>query len=204
MKMFKTFLLAGVIFCGAGVLARAEDEIGKTVGPGQTSSLGTFYKSTGTNRQSDTRRIATDQLGNLQTVAEGLREVIRSTGAGDAGLFVAGGSTNSFTVTTSSWVGVVGCRNAGDNCNMIRFASSSSPVYVDKVMWGNTSGLQVRTRVRLFDSQGTTSTALEFFNQAQTSGTISNVGYWCTSGTTIMITEATNDAMKLYLGKQSR
>lgn len=203
MKMFKTFLVSSLVVCGLGILSHAEDEAAKAVNVAQ-SQLGVTYLSTGTNRRYDSRRIATDQLGNIQTVAEGLREIITSTGSGIAGLYVAGGSTNSFAVNASSWVGVTGCRNSGDNCNVVRLAASTSPVYVDKVMWGGTLGLSQRTRVRLFDSRGSTDTAFEFFNQTQSSGASVSVGYWCSSGTNIQITEAPNEVIKVYLGKQSR
>jgi hypothetical protein len=170
------------------------------------SLIGTFHTSTGTSRQGETRRVSVSELGEILTLP-GQREVVRSTGTGIAGIFVAGNSSNTFTVTTSSWSGAVGVRNIGDNGNVVRLASLSNPVYVDKVITGEVAGNATlygpRVKVRLFDSWGSTAPAFERFSTTLSSGAYIPVELWFSSGVVLM-KDGGNSDVQLHLGKQNR
>lgn len=208
MKM-KT-LVFGLLALAMGTsYAVAANEIAGIDGNVSYAEVGTVHISSGPNRSGETRRLATNQLGYSKTV-KAENEVVFSTGIGGAGgLFTSGNSSNTFTVTSSSWIGAVGCRNIGDNCNVVRLASQEFPVFVDKVIVGDVLGgqsqispLSQRVTVRLFDSQGSTSTAFLRFKGSFSTGTWSPVDVEFSSGVTIM-KDITAD-VAVYLGRQTR
>lgn len=209
MKTFKLTIASMLVMFGVAVLGHAADEGAATFG--FTSGLiGSYHTSTGTNRASDTRGIAVDATGGLKTL-DSEEEMVLSTGTGFAGIFSVGNTSMTFIVNTSSWFGAVGCRNAGDNCNVIRLASQARKVYVRRIYWltnvaGNGALTPGRTRVRLFDTQGSTgtnSTPLNmFFDQAQSSNTVIEVGHYCSSGTVLM--KDSDASIMVQLGRQDK
>lgn len=197
MKNMKMWMFAVLAAVGMAGVAIAADEAPKAINFTQTL-IGTKHESTGTARTGSIRRVDTDDIGQLRTNG-GWREVISSTGSGTGGLLVQGNSSNTFIVTASSWVGAVGCRSVGDNCNVLRLASFTDPVYVARVYWGDDIGF---TRIRLFDTQGSTSLVDEKFNQLQSSSVVQNVDVWFSSGVTFLKSGA--GSVKVYLGRQNR
>jgi hypothetical protein len=211
MKIMKTYLLAALLIMASGLLVRASDESSRNVGL-NSSALGVVHTTTGTSRTGETRRLNTDQLGQ-QLFLDGEKEVILSTGFGAAGLFAVGNTTNAFQVISSSQYLQVGCRGLQDNCNNVRFATRELPVYVDSVFWnsiviGNpaTSPLFGKSRVRIFDTRGSTGTNTTplnmVFDQAMSSSTKVEVKVWCSSGVTIMKDSIAD--VSVFLGRQNR
>ena len=194
MKTFKTLVLAGLLSMAS--YAWAANEIGINPGAiGHRSDIGTVHQSTGATRTEETRQVATNEIGELKVTGE-RTETILSTGIGAAGIFAVGNTSNAFTVNPASWTGTIGCRGLQDNCNVVRLADLVNPVYVKKIHWNPTQigilsgpmfGL---TRIRMFDTRGTTGTNNTplnmFFDQARSSNTVVEVGHWCSSGTTIL------------------
>lgn len=204
-------VMFGLVLCGhAAVNANNDSPANGGFGPFE---LGSVDISSGTNPQPKSRRMAMDDLGNAKVIG-GFKEVVKSTGSGLAGLFVAGTSSQTFAVRSSSWVGVTGCRGLMDNCNVIRIADLNDPVYVDKIQVGVAAGAGAtggltgagsgRTTIRMWDSRGATNYALvpEIFNMSVTSGTTHQVDYWCTSGTVLMVDSPAE--VKVFFGKQDR
>jgi len=202
MNTIKTFLFAFCIFSIAGIARAANESPGK-IGP-TASQLGAVHTSSGTNPTYQTRRVSVDNIGSLHTIG-GLMEVIRSTGNSPVGNFGVGNDTSSFAVNASSWVGSSGSGSRAYNLNVARLASLSSPVYVDKVIWASIVGEPIhpgKTRVILYDSQGSTSAAVERFNQLNSSSTWSPVELWFSSGVTVRKIGVGD--VQIHVSKQNR
>lgn len=211
MKTIKLTIVSALVTFGMAVLSHAANEA--PASSGFTSGIGgSYHTSTGTNRNDELRGIDVDATGALKTL-DSDEEMILSTGSGFAGIFAVGNTTMTFVVNTSSWLGTVGCRNAGDNCNVVRLASQDRKVYVKRVYFltnniGNpaTSPYFGKTRVRLFDTRGSTGTNSAplnmFFDMAASSSTSFEVGHWCSSGTVLM-KDSSADIM-VQVGRQDR
>ena len=174
----------------------------------QSSLLGVVHTSSGTSRNGETRRIDVNDSGNIKTSKEEL-EVVRSTGTGTGGLYVAGNTTNTFVNT---WVSSAPCRGLIENCNVIRLASQASKVYVDKIriarQVGSSGELDVAngttgtTSVKFYDSRGSTAAAFEVFSWGGSSNTWTPVEMWFSSGVTVR--KISDADLFIYLGKQAR
>lgn len=211
--MKKTLVLAFAAFSLAlSCRLYAANEAAIADGNVSNTLVGSVDTSTGTGRNSESRRISVSDLGEIKVI-ENVDEVVVSTGFGVAnGAFSAGNTTNTFSVSPSTWYSNNACRGFQDNCNVVRLASPASPVYVESVQWlstitgGLNSLVAGRVRVRLFDSQGSTGTSgvptNMFFDQAQSSATQVVIGHWCSSGTVIM-KDGSGD-IEVTFGKQTR
>lgn len=189
--MFKTLALTALFGMSAWV-GWSEDESPKVTNFG-SSDLGVFYQSTSPaiatlgipqlnrSKSGETRRIRTDNVGN-QLVLPG---IVYST------CVWSRSSTYTFSVDPSSF-GF--CRNAGDNCNIWALASSSMPVFLKAIMWGQYAQIDSNAmggngaagivRVGVYDTRGSTSTNMIGF-WAGTTNTVVNVEQWFSSGVTI-------------------
>lgn len=207
----KTLVLAFAAFSVSVCSVYAANEAAISDGNVSNTLMGSVDISTGTGRNSESRRVNVDDLGEIK-VTENVDEVVVSTGFGvAAGGFSAGNTSNTFSVSPSTWYSNNACRGFQDNCNVVRLASVASPVYVESVQWltnvaGNGALTPGRTRVRLFDSQGSTGTSgvptNMFFDSAQSTGTQIVIGHWCSSGTVIMKDSAAD--ILVTFGKQAR
>lgn len=208
MKTLKLFIAALLVgSCASLALAANETDVVGNLGDGV--QMGAVHTSSGTSRRWESRRIDTNDSGNIKISYEDV-DVVLSTGIGFGGLYVFGSSTNTFAVNSSSWVGVTGCRNPGDNCNVIALASQSSKVFVKKIVVSSVLGdsnadigkTVGAATMRLFDSQGSTALASERFRMAVASNTSVPVEVWFSSGVTFK--KDINSIVNIYLGKQVR
>ena len=205
LKIFISALLVGS--CAFFVQAANETDVTGNLGDGV--SMGSVHTSSGTSRRWESRRIDTNDSGNIKTAKEEF-ELVRSTGAGTGGLYVAGNTTLTYVNALDSWFPTTGtCRGLQDNCNIIRYASQSEKVYVDKIRLAQVNGggpdiggIAGQTTIRFFDSQGSTATAFEVFRWAGSSNTTTQVEMWFSSGVTVK--KDTLADLFIYLGKQNR
>ena len=217
MKTLKLFIVA--LFVGSGSsLALAANETADygQLGPGVET--GAYHTSSGTSRRWESRRIDVNDSGNVKTSKEEL-EVVRSTGTGTGGDYVAGNTTQTAVIDSNGWVGSTGttsqtnvCRGLIDNCNVIRLASQDNKVYVDKVRigrrvgnigeLGGNDGTTGTTGVKLYDSRGSTNTAYEKFSWGGSSNSWTPVEMWFSSGVTVR--KMSEADVFIYLGRQDR
>lgn len=225
MKLKSLFLLSLIV--GMAGVVHAADEAALAVNFALTH-LGVVFTSTGPARTGEARNMAVNDMGD-QLVLDGKTDIVITSTGGPAGstgggradnlvggsswTLTVGNSTNAFAVPLSSFVPNVGCRNFGDNCNLVKLASIASPVFVKRLVVGDVvggsnqaTGQSGRARIRIFDTQGSTGSNSaplnKIFDQTLTSGTVADIGVWCSSGVVIMKDSPAD--FNLYLGRQTR
>lgn len=214
MNKFKFNLLLSALTFGVCVSALHAGSETAAIGGLIPVELGALSISSGVGRQSEARRIQTDETGALKTTGADTEVIYSSVPllapSGIAGLYEAGNSTNTFTMTQASFnvISGGGCRNIGDNCNVVRFATQANKVYVKRVTVTNLDLTNRLSKVWMWDTRGSTPTSALFFQEFSTGGPSNPqtlqfpVEHYCSSGVTVR--KDGNFELMLELGNQNR